>query len=249
MLDVKVGDGAFMKTLEDARLLAEMMLVARRAGGARGRLPAHRHGPAARRAVGNALEVREALATVRGNGPAGLHRARLDASARLLALSDLGIDELEGRRRVEAAVADGSADAAWRAWIEAQGGTADEAALPVAPVIRPVDRAGRGYVRRLGAMRVGNAALHLGAGRRTKDDEVDHAVGVVCHAKRGDRVEAGGLLAEIHARDDASGRGGRRRGARGVRARRRSRPRIARAARSRRLKEFRRAKGSRTRRS
>ena len=109
-----------------------------------------------------------------------------------------------GRRRVEAAVADGSAEAAWRRWIEAQGGTADEAALPVAPVIRPVTAGPGGYVRRLGAIRVGNAALHLGAGRRTKDDVVDHAVGVVCHAKRGDLVEAGGLLAEVHARNEAA---------------------------------------------
>ena len=70
--------------------------------------------------------------------------------------------------------------------------------------IRPVTAPGAGYVRRLGAIRVGNAALHLGAGRRTKEDAVDHAVGVVCHAKRGDRVEAGDLLAEIHARDEAA---------------------------------------------
>ena len=80
-------------------------------------------------AVGNALEVREALDTVRGNGPPDFTELVLDACGKLLALSDLGIDEAEGRRRAEAAVADGSAEAIWRRWIEAQGGTADEAAL------------------------------------------------------------------------------------------------------------------------
>ena len=94
-------------------------------------------------AVGNALEVREARDTVRGHGPADFTELVLDACARLLAYSDLGIDEVEGRRRAEAAVADGSADATWRRWIEAQGGTADESALPVAPVVRPVDGARR----------------------------------------------------------------------------------------------------------
>ena len=204
VLDVKVGDGAFMKTLEEARRLGEVMLSL----GARAErevvcLLTDMDQPLGA-AVGNALEVREALETVRGNGPADFTELVLDACSRLLSLSDLGIDEVEGRRRAEAAVADGSAEGAWRRWIEAQGGTADEDALPVAPVIRPVTAPGTGYVRRLGAIRVGNAALHLGAGRRTKDDTIDHAVGVVCHAKRGDRVETGGLLAEIHARDEAS---------------------------------------------
>jgi pyrimidine-nucleoside phosphorylase len=204
VLDVKVGDGAFMKTLEDAQRLAEVM----RALGTRAErevvcLLTDMDQPLGA-AVGNALEVREALETVRGNGPPDFTELVLDACSRLLGLSDLEIDDVEGRRRAEAAVADGSAEAAWWRWIEAQGGTTDENALPVAPVIRPVTAPGAGYVCRLGAIRVGNAALHLGAGRRTKEDSVDHAVGVVCHAKRGDRVEAGSVLAEIHARSDAT---------------------------------------------
>ena len=99
---------------------------------------------------------------------------------------------------------DGSAEQMWRAWIEAQGGDADESALERAPVVREVTASRAGVVERLGAIRVGNAALHLGAGRRTKDDSIDHAVGVVCLRKRGDTVAAGDVLAEIHARDDAS---------------------------------------------
>jgi pyrimidine-nucleoside phosphorylase len=148
--------------------------------------------------------VREARATVRGHGPPDFTELVLDACAKLLALSDLGIDEAEGRRRAEAAVADGSADAAWTRWIEAQGGTADEDELPSAAVIRQVTAPADGHVTRLGAIAIGNAALHLGAGRRTKEDAIDHAVGVICHAKRGDEVRRGDTLADVHARDDIS---------------------------------------------
>jgi pyrimidine-nucleoside phosphorylase len=209
VLDVKVGDGAFMKTVEEARRLAETMLaLGRNAGREVVCLLTDMDQPLGA-AVGNALEVREALDTVRGRGPADFTELVLDACARLLALSDLGVDQSEGRRRAEAAVSDGSADAAWTRWIEAQGGTADESALPVAPVIREVRAPASGFVRALGAIRIGTAALHLGAGRRTKDDEVDHAVGIVVRAKRGDRVEAGQPIAEVHARtaeaaDDAT---------------------------------------------
>jgi thymidine phosphorylase len=122
----------------------------------------------------------------------------------MLSLSDLGLDEEQGRLRAETAVADGSAEALWRRWIEAQGGDPDEDALPRAPVVRAVSAPTGGTVSALGAIRVGNAAVHLGAGRRTKDDPIDHAVGVVCLRKRGDTVERGEPLAEIHARDERS---------------------------------------------
>jgi thymidine phosphorylase len=153
-------------------------------------------------AVGNSLEVREALDTVRGRGPADFTELVLDACARLLALSDLGVDRAEARRRAEAAVADGSAEAKWREWIEAQGGTSDERELPAAPVVRAVEAPEDGYVHDVAAIAVGNAAVHLGAGRRTKEDDVDHAVGIVCHAKRGTRVGRGDVLAEVHARTE-----------------------------------------------
>ena len=203
VLDVKVGDGAFMKTLEAARELAETMIsLGRQAGREVVCLLTDMDQPLGA-AVGNALEVREALETVRGQGPADFTEVVLDACSKLLALSDLGIDETEGRRRAETAVADGSAEAVWRRWIEAQGGTSDESVLPVAPVLRPVAAPQGGYVRELGAIAIGNAAMHLGAGRRTKDDVIDHAVGIVCRAKRGTQVDAGDELALVHARTDA----------------------------------------------
>jgi pyrimidine-nucleoside phosphorylase len=204
VLDVKVGEGAFMRTLEDARRLADTMLaLGEQAGREVVCLLTDMDQPLGA-AVGNALEVQEAHDTVRGDGPADFTELVLDACARLLALSDLGIDVAEGRRRAEAAVADGSADAAWRRWIEAQGGTADDDALPAAPVVRDVTAPATGHVVALSAIAIGNAAVHLGAGRRTKADAVDHAVGIVCRAKRGDAVEAGQVLAQVHARSDAA---------------------------------------------
>ena len=204
VLDVKVGDGAFMKTLDDARRLAETMIaLGQQAGRQVVCLLTDMDQPLGA-AVGNALEVREALATVRGEGPPDFTELVVDACARLLALSDLGIDVAEGRRRAEAAVADGTAADLWRRWIEAQGGTAAADALDAAPVVRAVDAPRAGTIEQLGAIRVGRAALHLGAGRRTKKDEIDHAVGIVCLAKRGDAVEAHEPLAEVHARDEVS---------------------------------------------
>jgi pyrimidine-nucleoside phosphorylase len=204
VLDVKVGDGAFMRSLETARELAETMIGLGREAGREVVCVLTDMDQPLGAAVGNALEVKEALDTVRGHGPPDFSELVLDACGKLLALSDLEIDEAEGRRRAEQAVADGSAETVWRRWIEAQGGTADESALPTAAVVREVPAPAGGYVCALGATRIGNAAVHLGAGRRTKEDAVDHAVGIVCDAKRGDRVEPGQPLAAVHARDEAT---------------------------------------------
>jgi len=204
VLDVKVGDGAFMKTVEDARILAEQMVdLGRREGREVVCLLTDMDQPLGR-TVGNALEVREAVETIDGQGPADFTELVLDACARLLALSDLGVDLEEGRRLAEDAVEDGSATAAYERWIRAQGGDPDPGVLPVAPVVREVVAARDGVVVRLGALAIGHAALELGAGRQKKEDAIDHAVGVVCNVKRGDSVSAGDVLAEVHARDDAS---------------------------------------------
>jgi pyrimidine-nucleoside phosphorylase len=204
VLDVKVGDGAFMKTIDDARELAEAMIeLGRRAERQVVCLLTDMDQPLGE-AVGNALEIREALATLRGEGPPDFTELVLSSVAHLLALSDLGIDEAQGRKHAEQAVADGSAVVAYERWIRAQGGDPDESVLPVAPVVREVTAPRSGVVQRLGAIQVGVAALHLGAGRATKEDEVDHAVGILCRTKRGEEVEAGGVLAEVHARSEAA---------------------------------------------
>ena len=203
VIDAKVGDGAFMKSIEDARALAEAMFdLGQRADREVVCLLTDMNRPLGR-AVGNALEIREAIATVRGEGPPDFLELVLAACSQLLAVSDLGIDEREGRVRAVQAIADGSALEAYERWIRAQGGDPDESALPTAPVVRelPADR--DGYVSDLGAVAVGQAALHLGAGRRTKEDAIDHSVGIVCLLKPGDPVAKGEALAEIHAATEA----------------------------------------------
>jgi pyrimidine-nucleoside phosphorylase len=202
VLDVKVGDGAFMKTLESARELAEAM---RELGVRAGRevvCELTDMDQPLGRAVGNALEVREAVDTLRGEGPEDLVELVLGASGHLLALSDLGVDQAEGRQGAEEALASGAALDLYERWVRAQGGDPAVEALPAAPVVRTVPAPEVGFVQGIAATAIGEAALRLGAGRVRKEDEIDHSVGIVCLAKRGDRVEPGSSLAEVHARSD-----------------------------------------------
>jgi pyrimidine-nucleoside phosphorylase len=206
VLDVKVGAGAFMRTQEDARRLADALRgLGEEAGIEVVCLLTDMEQPLGR-AVGNALEVREAYETLAGGGPADFRDLVVVAATQLLALSDLELDEDAARARVTASLADGSALAAYQRWIRAQGGDPDPAVLPSAPVVRHVPAPRDGFVREVRAREVAAAAMGLGAGRERKEDPVDHAVGVVCCAKHGDRVEGGETLAEIHARDDAAAR-------------------------------------------
>jgi pyrimidine-nucleoside phosphorylase len=131
----------------------------------------------------------------------------LSAAGHLLALSDLGLDHNEGRRRAADALASGEALKIYERWIAAQGGDPALDALPQAGVVHLVRAQEAGFVQRIATTAVGETALRLGAGRVTKDDRIDHAVGIVMLAKRGDRLEAGQPLAEVHAADtSAAGR-------------------------------------------
>jgi pyrimidine-nucleoside phosphorylase len=207
VLDVKVGDGAFMKTLESARELAEAMRELGLRAGREVVCELTDMDQPLGRAVGNALEIREAVATLQGEGPEDFVELVLGAASHLLALSDLGVDTSEGRCRAEAALGDGSALEAYERWIRAQGGDPALDVLPSAPVIRPIPAPGAGYVQAIAATEIGEAALRLGAGRARKGDAIDHAVGLVCLAKRGDYVEIGSPLAEVHAAtEDAADR-------------------------------------------
>ncbi|HEU5405017.1 MAG TPA: thymidine phosphorylase [Gaiellaceae bacterium] len=204
VLDVKVGEGAFMRTVEAARKLGEEMRALGEQAGMEVVCVLTDMDQPLGRAVGNALEVREAWETVSGGGPPDFRQLVVDEAAELLALSDLGVDEEEGRRRAEAALEDGSALATYDRWVRAQGGDPDPARLPVAPVVRQVAAPANGYVHELGAREVAVTAMELGAGREVAGEPIDHAVGVVCLRKRGEEVAAGDPLAEIHARDDAA---------------------------------------------
>ena len=204
VLDVKVGDGAFMKTLDAARELAEAMVDLGRHAGREVVCELTDMDQPLGHAVGNALEIGEAVETLRGDGPPDLAELVLGAAAHLLALSDLGVGHDDGRRRAEEAVVSGAALETYERWVRAQGGEPSVDALPQAPVVREAPAPADGFVERIATTNVGRAALHLGAGRTTKEEVIDHAVGIVCLGKRGDRVERGQPLAEVHARDEAS---------------------------------------------
>jgi len=204
VLDVKVGDGAFMKTPEEARELARTMVELGRLAGRRVVCELTDMDQPLGRAVGNALEIHEVLDTLEGSGPPDLVELVLGAAAHLLALSDLGVDEPEGRRRAEDALVSGAARERYDRWVRAQGGDPSREALARAPVTAPVPASATGFVQAIATTAVGLAALRLGAGRLRKEDTIDHAVGVLCLAKRGDPVEAGQALAEVHARDESS---------------------------------------------
>jgi thymidine phosphorylase len=153
-------------------------------------------------AIGNAIEIEEVRALLAGeDAPPDLFSLAIQAAGQLLALSDLGIDAAEGTKRAEQAVDDGSAAEAFERWIAAQGGDLG-VDLPRAPVTREVTVDRGGFVGEVSALGLGRVALELGAGRRTKEDEIDHAVGIRCFAKRGDALEAGQTAAIVYARDE-----------------------------------------------
>jgi pyrimidine-nucleoside phosphorylase len=209
LLDVKVGDGAFARTVEEARELARLM----QGLGARAGRPTvcelTRMDEPLGLAVGNALEVAECVETLRGEGPPDLDELVRSSAARLLALSDLGVGEDEGRARVDEALSSGRALEQLERWIGAQGGDPRLAhdpwdVLERCPVQRTVESSAAGSVSRVGARGIAAAAAELGAARARKEDAIDHAVGVVMHVKVGDAFESGHALATIHARDDAA---------------------------------------------
>jgi thymidine phosphorylase len=194
VLDVKVGSGAFMREMPAARLLAETMVGLGAEAGVRTTALLTQMDAPLGRAVGNAVEVEEAVATLRGEGPADLVEVTLALAREMLALAGIEADP-------EAALDDGRALDRYRAMIAAQGGDPD-APLPRARHSQVVTAAQAGWVRRLDARAVGVAAWRLGAGRARKEDDVNHAAGVICLAKPGDPVTAGQPVLELRSDDE-----------------------------------------------
>lgn len=207
VLDVKWGSGAFMRTVEEARVLATELVRIGEGAGRRTRAVLSRMEEPLGRAVGNALEVREAVETLHGGGPADLWALALELGAHLLLMSGLAAAPEEARAALTRLRDTGEGARRFAALVEAQGGDPrvadDPGRLPRAPYVAPFEATGAGWVARAEARGIGDAALLLGAGRRTKADTVDPAVGIVMRARVGDRVEAGQPLAEIHARSPA----------------------------------------------
>jgi pyrimidine-nucleoside phosphorylase len=203
VLDVKVGQGAFMKDLAHAQKLAQTMVSI-------GSL-AHRKTVAVLtqmeeplgHAVGNALEVREAILTLRGRGPDDLRELCLLLGAEMVVLAGVATDVAAAREMLERAIEDGSALAKWKEFVSAQGGDArvadDLSLLPQAPVVKLMLSPADGVVQSIQAEAVGLVAMRLGAGRAKHDDVIDPAVGLVIQRKVGQPVKAGETLVEVHA--------------------------------------------------
>ncbi|MCM1101451.1 MAG: pyrimidine-nucleoside phosphorylase [Clostridium sp.] len=205
VLDVKTGSGAFMKSGEDAMALAREMVEIGKAAGRRTIAVISDMDQPLGRAVGNALEVKEAIATLRGEGPKDFEELCLALGSRML----IAGGKTENADRAEAmlrqVISDGSALRKLAEFVEAQGGDSgavyDPERLPKAAFIETVPSPVSGYVRHIACDEVGICSLMLGGGRETKESVIDLSVGLVLEKKVGDRVEAGEPLAYIHAND------------------------------------------------
>ena len=207
LLDVKTGLGAFMETLDEARVLANLMVdIGKLAGREVVALLSDMNQPLGC-AVGNTLEVIEAIDTLKGGGPEDFREHCLHVSAHMLVLGKRVKDLAEGRVLAEKAIADGSAFEKFRVLVQAQGGDVsyvdDPSKFARAKFIEVVNAHRGGNISQLQARIVGEASVTLGAGRAKKSDTVDHAVGFVVHKKVGDSVQKGEPLFTIHANDES----------------------------------------------
>jgi len=205
LLDVKCGDGAFMKSPADAEALARAMVAIGTHAGVRTEAFITEMDAPLGRSVGNALEIRECLDLLRGKGPADLTALVARLAARIVVLGAAQPDEAAARAAVDQAVTSGAALGVFQRMVERQGGNPrivdDPSLLPQAPDVAIASAARSGVVRAIGAMGVGRASHVLGAGRSRVGEAVDHAVGVRLLVDRGARVRDGDPLAELHHRD------------------------------------------------
>ena len=210
MLDVKCGGGAFMKTEAEARELAREMVEIGKLNGRRTVACITDMDQPLGNAVGNALEVAEALALLRGEYGGELLELCLTLGSCILTESGAAATEAEAREKLLDSIKSGAALEKFAEFIRSQGGDArevyDPSLLPHAPVVLEAPAPAGGYVNHIDATGVGLVSMHLGGGRATKDSEIDLSVGLVLHKKVGDAVAAGESLASIHAKDEASAR-------------------------------------------
>jgi len=205
VLDVKTGSGAFMKSLEDSFSLAEEMVrIGKGAGRYTAAIVSDMDQPLGL-AVGNALEVREAIDTLNGHGPKDFVELCLTLGSRMLIAGGICSEEEEAKNRLKEVIADGSALRKLAEFVEAQGGDAkavyDPKLLPKASIVEPIPALSDGYVSHIECDEIGICSLILGGGRETKESQIDLSVGLVLEKKVGDYVKAGEPLAYIHAND------------------------------------------------
>ncbi len=202
VLDVKVGSGAFMKTIEDARALARNMVdIGKACGRKMAALITAMDAPLGN-AVGNSLELQEAIAVLRGENHGAVRQVSVALATTMVALM-LDIDEELAKERVVEALDNGKALEKFRAWIIAQGGDGScvdtPSCFPPAPYTLDVLAKKDGYITRVDAICVGRAAMLLGAGRQTKSDTIDHRVGIYLHKLCGEKVCKGDKLFTLYA--------------------------------------------------
>lgn len=207
VLDVKTGLGAFMETLEDARELAELMVdIGRLAGRKTVALLSDMNQPLGA-AVGNSLEMVEAIETLKGGGAPDYVEHCLHVAAHVLVVGNRAKDLTEARAMAEKSIDDGSALEKLRVLVSAQGGDVsyvdDLSKFERAKFIEVVKAPRSGYISQVHARSVGEASVALGAGRAKKGDPIDHAVGFIIHKKVGDSVKEGEPLFEIHANSES----------------------------------------------
>jgi pyrimidine-nucleoside phosphorylase len=206
VLDVKTGSGAFMKSLDEAEELAKAMVdIGTQVGRETAALISDMDQPLGY-AIGNALEVAEAIATLHGRGPEDLTDLCVKLGAHMVVLGGKAESLDAAEAMLREGLSSGAALGKFRAFVAAQGGNPDVAdrpeLLPQAPAIIEVKAKQEGYVRRIDAEKLGTAAMLLGAGRATKEAEIDYAVGLALRAKVGSQVGAGDTIALLHARED-----------------------------------------------
>jgi pyrimidine-nucleoside phosphorylase len=204
VLDVKLGTGAFMHNLAEARLLAETMAaIGKLAGRKTIALLSDMNQPLGY-AVGNALELREAIDTLHNHGPADFHEHCLEVAGQMLVLGGYAPTTSAGRALASAALADGTAWEMFRKLVQAQGGDVSVIDHPdhlaKAPFIETIKAPRSGYLQTIHPRLIGETSVALGGGRVRKGDPIDHAVGIVVHHKVGDFIEAGAPLFTVHAR-------------------------------------------------
>ncbi|MGI6501404.1 MAG: pyrimidine-nucleoside phosphorylase [Anaerostipes sp.] len=205
VLDVKTGNGAFMQNLADAQNLArEMLQIGSQAGKSMTAVISNMNQPLGN-AIGNALEVKEAIDTLQGNGPKDFTELVLTLGSYMLVTGKIAENEIDARKMLEYHMKDGTAFEKFVAFVKAQGGeesyVRDVTKLPKATIIEEIETKERGYISFMDTAEIGICSLILGGGRETKESIIDPAVGLIIKKKVGDFVEKGECLAVIHGND------------------------------------------------
>lgn len=202
LLDVKFGNGAFMKTKEDAIELAKVMVKIGRALKKDTRAIITDMEQPLGLAIGNALEVKEAIATLKGHGPKDLEDLCIYAGSVMLNEAKIVTSLIEGTKLIKEAISSGKALSKFKEFVKAQGGDVsyidDVSKFPVAKYVKPIIASSDGYLKEINALEIGEGAMKLGAGRATYDDVIDLSAGIILNKKVGDYVHQGDVLCYMH---------------------------------------------------